>query len=119
MNGGLLSLILTVTFSALSSSLPSYYPADPLKGSPPDTPTPRSFYPTDPQKIGPPSSIARRDGIPARPNGVPDTYFHTLQFENLETTDYAPAVDAMPVWLYSRTMKINVRCSYSIRRVAG
>lgn len=50
----------------------------------------------------------QQDGVPPRPEGLDDGYFHTIQFQNLETIDYAPAVDAMPVWLYSRTQKILV-----------
>lgn len=43
--------------------------------------------------------------IPPKPATNGPGSFHGSQFEFLEQTDYAPAVDAMPVWVYSRTQK--------------
>ncbi|KAL8835945.1 MAG: hypothetical protein Q9176_006629 [Flavoplaca citrina] len=43
--------------------------------------------------------------IPPKPATSGSGSFHGSQFVFLEQTDYAPAVDAMPVWVYSRTQK--------------
>ncbi|KAL8982589.1 MAG: hypothetical protein Q9205_002937, partial [Flavoplaca limonia] len=43
--------------------------------------------------------------IPPKPATSGSGSFHGSQFLFLEQTDYAPAVDAMPVWVYSRTQK--------------
>ena len=43
--------------------------------------------------------------IPPKPETSGPSSFHSSQFEFLEQTGYAPAVDAMPVWVYSRTEK--------------
>ncbi|KAL8887625.1 MAG: hypothetical protein Q9215_004846 [Flavoplaca cf. flavocitrina] len=42
---------------------------------------------------------------PPKPATSGSGSFHGSQFLFLEQTDYAPAVDAMPVWVYSRTQK--------------
>lgn len=47
--------------------------------------------------------------IPPKPATSDSGSFHGSQFVFLEQTDYAPAVDAMPVWVYSRTQKEFVR----------
>ncbi|KAL8934638.1 MAG: hypothetical protein Q9216_005803 [Gyalolechia sp. 2 TL-2023] len=47
--------------------------------------------------------------IPPKPPTSGPGSFHGSQFQFLEKTGYAPAVDAMPVWLYSRTQKEFVR----------
>ncbi|KAL9630914.1 MAG: hypothetical protein Q9204_004482 [Flavoplaca sp. TL-2023a] len=43
--------------------------------------------------------------IPPKPKTSGPGSFHGSQFVFLEQTGYAPAVDAMPVWVYSRTQK--------------
>lgn len=45
--------------------------------------------------------VEKRD-IPARPEGVAETSFHTDQFKDLEGNGWAPAVDAAPVWMFSK-----------------
>ncbi|KAL8864260.1 MAG: hypothetical protein Q9174_007415, partial [Haloplaca sp. 1 TL-2023] len=41
--------------------------------------------------------------IPPKPESSGPGSFHGSQFDFLEETGYAPAVDAMPVWMFSRT----------------
>ncbi|KAL8767862.1 MAG: hypothetical protein Q9209_005754 [Squamulea sp. 1 TL-2023] len=43
--------------------------------------------------------------IPPKPSTSGPGSFHGSQFQFLEQTGFAPAVDAMPVWMYSRTQK--------------
>ena len=52
--------------------------------------------------------------IPPKPETSGPGLFHSSQFELLEQTGYAPAVDAMPVWVYSRTQKDLVGQHWSI-----
>ncbi len=57
-------------------------------------------------------SLNARDNlppIPMRPASSGSNSFHGHQFEYLQHMGYAPAVDAMPVFLYSRTTKAFVR----------
>ncbi|KAL9621341.1 MAG: hypothetical protein Q9160_004232 [Pyrenula sp. 1 TL-2023] len=44
--------------------------------------------------------------IPDRPDGLYDSFFHDLHFQYLDESDYAPVLDAMPVWLFARTEPI-------------
>lgn len=56
--------------------------------------------------------LSKRDApppIPVRPSTSDPNSFHGSQFQYLEQTGYAPAVDAMPVFLFSRTQPIYVR----------
>lgn len=59
-----------------------------------------------------PEIKARQDipTIPPKPSTSGPGSFHGSQFEFLEQTGYAPAIDAMPVWMFSRTQKEFVRC---------
>ncbi|KAL9627599.1 MAG: hypothetical protein Q9204_006453 [Flavoplaca sp. TL-2023a] len=43
--------------------------------------------------------------VPPKPPTSGPGSFHGSQFQFLKQTDFAPAVDAMPVWVYSRTQK--------------
>ncbi|KAI4218437.1 MAG: hypothetical protein L6R36_008953 [Xanthoria steineri] len=54
-----------------------------------------------------PEIKARQDipTIPPKPSTSGPGSFHGSQFEFLEQTGYAPAIDAMPVWMFSRTQK--------------
>lgn len=54
--------------------------------------------------------------IPERPTSSGPNSFHGSQFEFLEQTGYAPAVDAMPVFLYSRTTRTFVGVCVSTGR---
>ncbi len=59
-----------------------------------------------------PGQRSKRDApppIPVRPSTSDPNSFHGSQFQYLEQTGYAPAVDAMPVFLFSRTQPIYVR----------
>ena len=66
------------------------------------------------------NSLYSRDDIPQvpdRPAGSGPNSFHEIQFEFLQETGFGPAVDAMPVFLYSRTTKafvsyLEVRSSF-------
>ncbi|KAI4186159.1 MAG: hypothetical protein L6R41_003651 [Letrouitia leprolyta] len=54
------------------------------------------------------SRLASRESPPEIPPKPPTSgpgSFHGSQFVFLEETGYAPAVDAMPVWVYTRTQK--------------
>lgn len=58
------------------------------------------------------SRLASRESPPEIPPKPPTSgpgSFHGSQFVFLEETGYAPAVDAMPVWVYTRTQKEFVR----------
>lgn len=105
------SFALFISFFVFSFSLPTYYSGDHYQVN---TTTLRGqnavpcLDTSDPTKANDPVPIQRRDELPPRSNGLNDGYFHDLQFENLEAMDYAPAIDAMPVWLYARTTMVNV-----------
>lgn len=53
-------------------------------------------------KSGPSDGLQKRD-IPERPASSGPMSFYKDQFEFLETTGYAPAVDGMPVFLFAST----------------
>lgn len=47
--------------------------------------------------------------LPSKPSTSGQDSFHGSQFLYLEETGFAPAVDAMPVWVFSTTQKELVR----------
>jgi hypothetical protein len=58
--------------------------------------------------------------IPERPATSGPGSFHGSQFQFLEQTGYAPAVDAMPVFVFSTTQKEFVRhCRFALNRLGN
>lgn len=47
--------------------------------------------------------------VPPKPETSGPGSFHGSQFDFLEENGYAPAIDAMPVWVYSTTEDLFVR----------
>lgn len=56
-----------------------------------------------------------RDGPPPRPEGIGERSFHGSDFVNMFDRGYGPALDAAPVWLFSRTgpENVNSQSNYS------
>ena len=56
-------------------------------------------------------TISPREEVPAtpeRPEGIADSSFHGNDFVFLAEKGWGPAVEAAPVWLFSRTLSTNV-----------
>ncbi|KAL8919112.1 MAG: hypothetical protein Q9172_005142 [Xanthocarpia lactea] len=53
-------------------------------------------------QLGPRQDIPE---VPPKPPTSGPGSFHGSQFQFLEQTNFAPAVDSMPVWMFSRTQK--------------
>ncbi|KAL8644310.1 MAG: hypothetical protein Q9210_007318 [Variospora velana] len=56
--------------------------------------------------------VRRAPEIPPKPSTSGPGSFHGSQFDFLEENNYAPAIDAMPVWVYSTTEDAFVRIPY-------